>query len=338
MTRGERADGASDIEPPMDPVWLVAGGLAHPDTTLTNRELEESLPQLEPGWIAERLGIESRRVLTADEDLGELARRALDAALADAGWSRQSVDLVIGATSFVDDILPATASWIARDACPAAVAFDVNAACASGPFALSVASSMLHTTPRIGRAAVCAAERPTAWADYDDPESCVYWGDSAGCLLLQREQPSAGFRIVTVALLNDNTHPEKVRVPRLGTFAHDGRYSYEQVCILTEKAASRVLSDAGLSASDVVAFIGHQSNIRLLHAVGDRLGIPWARQWHNVEWAGNQGGAGVITAFIQGWKRHRNELRDGDHVLLAAVGGGYTSGAVLLRWESDGTA
>jgi 3-oxoacyl-[acyl-carrier-protein] synthase-3 len=199
---------------------------------------------------------------------------------------------------------------------------------------MSVASSLLQTTARIDRAAVCAAERPTGWADYEDPESCVYWGDSAGCVLLQRDRPAAGFRVLAVAMLNDNEHPEKVRVPRGGTFEHDGRYSYEQVCVLTEKAASRVLSDAGVSAADITAFVGHQSNVRLLRAVGDRLGIAWPRQWRNVEWAGNQGGAGVMTAFIEGWHDNRASLRHGDHVLLAAVGGGYTSGAVLLRWET----
>jgi 3-oxoacyl-[acyl-carrier-protein] synthase-3 len=323
------------VSTPSGSAWLVGAGTAHPPRVLDNAELERSVPDLRPGWIAEHLGIESRRVLGDQEHLGDLARRSLDEALDHAGWAGHEVDLVIGATSFVDDVLPATASWVARDACPGATAFDVNAACASGPYALSVATSMLATNPQITRAAVCAAERPTGWADYDDASSCVYWGDASGCVLVQREAPAAGFRVLGVALQNDNAHPEKVRVPRGGAFHHDGRYSYEQVCLLTEKTASRVLSDAGVAAGEVRAFIGHQSNVRLLHAVGERLGIAWSQQWHNVEWAGNQGGAGVMTAFAQGWRANEADLRPGDHVLLAAVGGGYTAGAVLLRWERD---
>lgn len=318
-----------------DAVYIVGGGCAYPEAILDTEQLERMLPSLRTGWIEERLGIETRHVLQPHEHLGELGQRALDAALADAGWSGGDLDLIVGATSFVDDVLPATASWIARGEAAAATAFDVNAACASAPYAVSIAASMLGTAAEFERAAVCAAERPTGWADYADPESCVYWGDASGCLLLQRGRPLEGFRVVGTALLNDNDHPERVRVPRGGTFRHDGRFAYEQVCTLTEKTTSRVLSDAGVRPSDVRYFVGHQSNIRLLQSVGERLGIPWERQWHNVEWAGNQGGAGVVTAFVEGWRGARGSLEAGDLVLLAAVGGGMASGALLLSWETS---
>lgn len=314
-------------------VYLVAGAHAHPPTVLTNEALEASVPGLGPGWIERHLGITSRRVLGPHEHVADLARDALDRALADVGWTGDQLDAVLCATSFVDDVLPATASLIARDASPNAVAFDINAACASAPYAVSVAHAML-AAGAMERVAVCTAERPTAWADYEDRESCVYWGDSAGVLLLQRERPDEGFRLRCVALSNDNAHPEKVRVRHAGTFHHDGRYSYEQVCSLTDKVVSDTLAQSGVAAEELAAFVGHQSNIRLLHEVGERLGIPWSRQWHNVEWAGNQGGAGVLTAFTAGWQAHRHELSDGDHVVMAAVGGGYSAGAVLLEWIS----
>lgn len=313
-------------------IHVVASGHAHPTTSLTSEVLESSVPGLRTGWIDGQLGIVSRRVLAAHEHLSSLGIAAVDDALAAAGWDGHSLDALICATSFVDDILPATAAFISRDINPSAVAFDVNAACASFPVAMAVAESMMLGRPDMDRVAVCAAERPTAWADYQDRESSIFWGDSAGCVLLQRARPEQGFRIVEVALVNDSEYPEKVRVRSHGTFHHDGRYSYEQVLALTEKSTREVLKSAGIAANEVRAFVGHQSNLRLLAALGDRLGIEWEHQWHNVEWAGNQAGAGVVTAFSAGWRSLAAPLEPGDHVLLAAVGGGYSGGAVLLEW------
>jgi 3-oxoacyl-[acyl-carrier-protein] synthase-3 len=313
-------------------VHVVAAGHAHPATVLTSDELVGVVPGLRAGWLDERLGITSRHVLLAHESLADLAVVAVVDALDEAGWQPNTVDLLICATSFVDEILPATASFVSRAINPSAIAFDVNAACASFPYAVGIAEAMMAGRPDLDRVVVCAAERPTVWADYQDRESSVFWGDSAGCVLLQRSRPTSGFRIVQVALANDNEHPEKVRVRHHGLFHHDGRYSYQQVLDLSERTAREVLKSAGLESGELRAFVGHQSNMRLLEALGERLGIDWDRQWHNVEWAGNQAGAGVATAFSAGWHANGAGLRPGDHVLLAAVGGGYSAGAVLLEW------
>lgn len=252
--------------------------------------------------------------------------------LARGNWDGDELDLVVCGTSFVDDLLPATASLVARHLAPAALAFDVNAACASGIYALVVANSLLAQQPHVHRAAVVVAERPTAWADYQNRESSVFWGDSAGCLLLSSEPGTSCFEVLGTELMNDNEHADKVRVRRGGTFVHDGRYSYQQVIKLTQAVGLRLLDAAGVSGSDLAAYVGHQSNLNLLAAVGEQLEIPWNRQWHNVEWAGNQGGAGVITALSGGWKDHAGSLRDGDLVLVTAVGGGYSAGGALLRY------
>jgi 3-oxoacyl-[acyl-carrier-protein] synthase-3 len=192
----------------------------------------------------------------------------------------------------------------------------------------------MATDPSLHRVAVMAAERPTAWADYQDRESCIFWGDSAACVLLARGPVSGSFDLVDVAVANDNEFPRKVNVPRDSTFRHDGRYSYQQVLRLSQECAGRVLGPAGVSATDLAAFVGHQSNVHLLGELGGRLGVPWDRQWHNVEWAGNQSAAGVASAFSGGWTEHRDGLVEGDHVLLTSVGGGYSGGAALLRWRA----
>ena len=313
--------------------WMVASGHAHPTTVLSNADLVARVPGVEEGWIDRVLGIATRRVLLPSESLVELAVTALDDALERAGWESESVDAVICGTSFVDDLLPATASLISAARCAGAVAFDVHAACASSLYALTVAHALMVTDDRLDRVAVCTAERPTGWADYEDRESSIFWGDSAACILLAREQISGSFELVGSRLINDNEFASKVRVRPGGTFHHDGRYSYQQVMKLSEQCADEVLGEAGLTGADVRAFVGHQSNLRLLADLGDRLCVPWERQWHNVEWAGNQGAAGVATAFSAGWAANRDALVDGDHVLLAAVGGGYSGSATLLRWR-----
>ena len=123
-----------------------------------------------------------------------------------------------------------------------------------------------------------------------------------------------------------------MRVGRTSGFHHDGRYSYGQVLALTQATLEKVMKNEGIEARDLRAFTGHQSNVSLLGHLSDQLGVPWERQWHNVSWAGNQGAAGVLTAFSAGWERDRDQLTDGDYVAMAAVGGGYSAGAALLQW------
>lgn len=312
-------------------VWIVASGHAHPDTVLANAELEARVPNLAEGWIERVLGIKERRVLQPAESLVVLAQEALDSSLERAGWDPGSVDALICAVGFIDDIEPATASLIASGRCNRAVAFDVNAACASWLYGIVIAKAMMAADDSLKRVAVCAAERPTAWVDYQDRDSCIFWGDSAACVLLDREPAPGSFEVVDTAMVNDNEFPYKVNVPRGSTFRHDGRYSYGQVVKLSQVCAEKVLTRSGVDARDLVAFVGHQSNLGLLGELGDQMGVPFERQWHNVSWAGNQSAAGVATAFSGGWIDHADELVEGDHVLLTAVGGGYSGAAVLLR-------
>lgn len=325
-------EGESFVSVSDESVFVVGAGHAHPSSVLTSDDLAVTVPDLDVGWSEKHLGIDSRRVAADDEHISTFAIAATRQALETAGLAGGRLDAIICGTSFVDDLLPATASFVAQAVAPAAVAFDLNAACASGPYGVVIAESLLRTDPQMRHIAVCVAERPTAWADYSSRDSSVFWGDSAACLVLRRGGPG-GLRIVGTALRNEAEFAEKVRVPRGGSFSHDGRFSRSRVIALTQETCTDVLSRARVDAADVRAFVGHQSNIPLLHEVGDKLGIPWDRQWHNVEWAGNQGGAGALSALSAGLHDHSHELQPGDLVLVAAVGGGYSAGAFLMEWQ-----
>jgi len=311
---------------------LVASGHRHPDTVLGTDALEATLPNLRPGWTADRLGIETRRVALPHERVADLGAAALMDALERAGWESHQLDLVVCGASFLEALMPARASVIAEMVSPAALAFDVNAACSSFVYSLSVAASMLASEPTVNRAAVCVVERPTASADYSDAHSSVFFGDSAAAVLVQREAIERGWLVVGLALSNDAVGSGAVTVPFRGHFRHDNRDALRHVVNMGEKVVAEVLAENGLSIDDISAVIGHQANTTVLGALGERLGVPWERQWHNFEWAGNQGAAGVATAFSEGWCDRSGELRPGDFVVLVSVGSGYTAGAVLLRW------
>lgn len=316
------------------PMYLVASGHAHPERELTSAELEQRVPGLSEGWSDRHLGMASRRVLGVEQQVNDLTIDAVAQALDRVGWKGESLDAVICGTVLPDQVVPASASYVARVHCPSAVAFDVSAACASFIYALATARG-LATSAGFDRMAVCSGEHATAYGDYTDPRSCVFWGDAAGAALACTEDPGSGcFEVVDIELNGDHEHPEKVFIPRNGPFRSDARYSFAEVVRLGSAAVHAVLERNAVDPSTVVGSVFHQASHRILVELGDQVGIPVERQWHNYEWAGNQSAAGVATAFSAGWQQHRDDLHDGDHVVLAAVGGGYAGAAALLRWTS----
>ncbi len=316
-------------------IHVIAAGHRHPDQTLDNETLASHVPGLSRDWPEKYLGMSSRRVLGVEERSVDLVVEALDDALRTAGWRSESLQGIVYGTGFPDQVAPAAASYVARDTNPSAIAFDVNTVCSSFLYAVAASVGLLSTDPGLSRVAACSGEHATAYADYTDPRSSVFWGDSGAAVLLTTEQPSTGsFRIVDIALNGDHEYPEKVFVPRHGHFRSDGRYSYKQVVRLCSEASRTLLLRNHVDIDEVAGAAFHQANVRMLKVLGDELGLPFERQWHNLEWAGNQAAAGVATAFSNGWTTHASELTDGDYVLLASVGGGYTGAAVLLRWVS----
>jgi 3-oxoacyl-[acyl-carrier-protein] synthase-3 len=275
-----------------------------------------------------------RRRLPEGEDIAPLAVEAVADALARAGWSGRDLDLLVCGSTFVDQQVPPTSSRIASAINPDATNFDVNACCAGFPYALTIAAALATWDRSTQKMAVCVAENISPYINHDDSESSIFFGDSAGAALLQRGPRSGSFEVVGAELMNDSESPEFVKVPRGGSFRHDGPRSYKEVVRLSEVVGRRALDLAGAEGSDVRVFVGHQSNHRLLAEVAGALDVPVDRQWANVSWAGNQSGAGALTALSDGWHTHGGELEDGDLVLVASVGAGVTAGALLLRYHA----
>lgn len=314
-------------------LFLVATGHRHGSVELSSEILDDRLG-LKPGWSEKILGMTSRRRLPEGDDIAPLAIEAMGDALARVGWSGRDIDLLVCGSTFVDQPVPPTSSRIASETNPDATSFDINACCAGFPYALTIAAALASWDTSHQRIAVCIAENISPYADHDDSESSIFFGDSSGTALLQRGSASGAFEVVGAELMNDSEFPDFVQVPRGGYFHHDGHLAYKYVVNLSAEVGRRVLELVGATGSDVQVFVGHQSNVRLLSDVAKALDIPEGRQWQNVGWAGNQSGAGALTALSDGWHEHGDDLNDGDLVLIASVGAGFTAGAVLLRWHA----
>lgn len=319
--------------PLIEDLYLVATGHRHGAIDLSSEDLEDRFG-LKPGWSEKILGMTSRRRLPDGDDIAPLAIQAMGDALARAGWSGSDIDLLVCGSTFVDQQVPPASSRIASETNPDATSFDINACCAGFPYALTIAAALANWDASHQRVAVCMAENISPYIDHDNSESSIFFGDSAGTALLQRGPASRAFEVVGAELMNDSESPDFVKVPRGGYFQHDGPLAYKHVVNLSEVIGRRALDLVGATGSDVRVFVGHQSNTRLLADVTQALGIPAANQWQNVSWAGNQSGAGALTALSDGWHEHGDELEDGDLVLVASVGAGVTAGAFLLRWHA----
>ncbi|HKX46032.1 MAG TPA: ketoacyl-ACP synthase III, partial [Planctomycetota bacterium] len=305
-----------------------------PRDVITNAELLERIDTTDE-WIVAHTGMRERRRAPADWDTSDLGADATRAALERTGWAGDDVDLLVCATSTPDRLIPATASFISKKLGIDPVAFDVNAACSSFVYGLAVVEGLMG---RMGyqRAALCTAEKYTRVTDYTDRSTCIFFGDSAATVLLQTERPERGLEVVDVTLENCNEGADYVTTFIGGYFWQDGRRVKEYALRSFEKSARDMLARHDLAIGDIRAFCGHQANLRVLEQVGAAIGLRPEQHWHNVAELGNQGAAGVATAFCTRLDEHRASLRDGDLFLLTVFGSGFTYASALLRWVDAG--
>src|SRR5262249_24811739 len=226
---------------------------------------------------------------------------------------------------------PWTASYIANKLRLRSSAFDVNAACSGFVYGLAVARGLMHAQLH-DRVALCTAEKYTRVIDPADRANSIFWGDGAGAVVLHPDLPVVGIEIVDITLASCNEGADLVRVPVGGNFEMRGRAVKEIAFRGMVDSATDTLARHRLTTADLRAFVCHQANMRMIDALAERLGVDPRQHWPNVELFGNQGAAGVLSAFCAGVKRHAEELRDGDLFLLTVYGAGFTGGSVLLRW------
>jgi 3-oxoacyl-[acyl-carrier-protein] synthase-3 len=326
-------------------VGITGIGAFAPAQVLDNEELARMV-ETTGEWILQRTGIRERRIAEPGQAASDLAVPAAAAALEQARVEPESVGAVIVATASPDMLFPSTASILASQiGATEAAAFDLSAGCTGFVYALAdaygaVASGLAE------RVLVVGAEVLSRLTDWHDRSTCILFGDAAGAAVVERVQ-AGGF--LGFELGSDGSRADEITLPAGGSRAPataetvaegmhsirmDGRAVFRFSTRATVSSATRLLSACGLSVADVDVYAPHQANSRIVEYAADRLGIPRERMLLNIDRYGNTSAASIPLALAEA--SGRGELRDGQLVLLSAVGAGLTWGSSLLHWSPPG--
>ncbi len=312
---------------------LVGIGAYLPERVVSNAELAERVDTSD-SWIRERTGIAQRHLAGPHETAAFMGTRAAQAALDDAGVDASEVDCVLLATSTPDQAFPATALRV-QAALGIAQGFgmDLSAACSGFVYGLSMADAFI----RCGQARcvlVIGAEVFSRVLDWGDRGTCVLFGDGAGAVLL-RAGAGEGEGVLSTHLHADGRLGDILFVdgavgqPGPGTLVMNGREVFRHAVAKLSAVVDEALAANGLAQSDVDWLVPHQANLRIIQAMGRKLGLPPERVVVTVDRHANTSAASIPLALAQAYGDGR--IRRGDLVLMEALGGGLTWGSALVR-------
>jgi 3-oxoacyl-[acyl-carrier-protein] synthase-3 len=310
-----------------------------PSRVLTNDELARKVDTSDE-WITQRTGIRERRIAAPAEHTSDLALAAARAALASGNVDPQSIDLIVLATSTPDNTFPATAVSVqAGLGITRGAAFDLQAVCSGFVFGLATADGLLKTGS-FKRALVIGAETFSRLLDWSDRSTCVLFGDGAGAVVLDAV-PQAGTRsdrgILAARLRSDGRYKDKLYVDggpsstaTTGHLRMEGREVFKYAVAMITDVVADVFAATGYTAADVDWFVPHQANKRIIEGSAQKLGISPEKIVITVDRHGNTSAASIPLALSAAVDDGR--IKAGDLILLEAMGGGFTWGAILLRW------
>jgi 3-oxoacyl-[acyl-carrier-protein] synthase-3 len=310
-----------------------------PERILTNAELATQIDTSDE-WIVQRTGIRKRHVAAEGEFTSHLAINAARSALAHAGVAAQSIDLIVLATSTPDNTFPATAVVVQNElGIHHGAAFDLQAVCSGFVFALATADNFLRSGA-FKRALVIGAETFSRILDWNDRGTCVLFGDGAGAVVLDAQpQPgkSSDRGILTAHLRSDGRHKSKLYVDggpsstqTVGHLRMEGREVFKHAVGMITDVIVDAFKATGLSADDIDWFVPHQANKRIIDASAHKLHIAPQKVVLTVDRHGNTSAASIPLALALAVADGR--IKQGDLLLLEAMGGGFTWGSVLIRW------
>ena len=310
-----------------------------PRRRLTNQDLEKVV-ETSHEWIVQRTGIEARHIADDDETTSVLGTKAAEAALADAGLTANDIDLIICATSTPDYTFPSTATMIQNGlGMTHGVAFDLQAVCTGFVYAVATADKFLQSGSH-KRALVIGAETFSRILDWNDRTTCVLFGDGAGAIVLEAQEgegTSSDRGVLTSHLRSDGRYRDKLYVDggpgstkTTGVLKMEGREVFKFAVGMVADVVQDAFAATGTSAEELDWFVPHQANRRIITASADKLGIAQDKVVITVNWHGNTSAASIPLALDVARKDGR--IKDGDLVMIEAIGGGFTWGSALIRW------
>lgn len=322
---------------------ITGTGSYVPDKILTNFALEKMLDTSDE-WIRQRTGIVERRIADEDMATSDLGIPAARQAIKMAEIDPLDIDMIIVGTVTPDALFPSTACYVQKGiGAKKAVAFDLSAACAGFIYGLDLADGMIKSG-RYDTILVIGGEIFNKILDWTDRGTCVLFGDGAGAAILQGTDEPKGILSSYIGSDGDYSDVNLLGMPaggsrmppshetidqKLHTIKMRGREVFKLGVRIMPEAAQHALNLAGLTVDDIDLLIPHQANMRIIEAVGDRLGIPREKVFVNVDKYGNTSAATTIIALDEAIREER--AKPGDLVLMVTFGAGLTWGSTVIR-------
>jgi 3-oxoacyl-[acyl-carrier-protein] synthase III len=318
-------------------ITAVAGYL--PEEIVTNEDLSKIVDTSDE-WITTRTGIKERRILRngATSDLGAEAVKKL---LHKKGIDPLDIDLLICGTVTPDLVFPSTANIISdKVGLKNAWSFDINAACSGFIYSLATAAQFIETG-KYKKVIVVGADKMSSIIDYQDRTTCVIFGDGGGAVLL--EPSTDGFGVIDSLLHSDGSGRQFLYQPaggsampashetvdqRLHFVKQEGKQVFKFAVTNMAEVSAEIMERNNLSSEDVDWLVPHQANLRIIDATASRMGLSPDKVMINIEKYGNTT-AGTLPLCLADWE---SQLKKGDNIILSAFGGGFTWGAIYLKW------
>ena len=330
----------------MDKIRAMVTGIQGyvPEYRLTNKELE-SLVDTNDEWIMTRTGIKERRILKGEnQGTSVMGIEAVNGLLKKTGTDPLDIELIICATVTPDMPFPATANIIA-DKVGDKISFscDIGAACSGFLYALQLGAQFIQAGTH-KKVIVVGADKMSAIVDYQDRTTCILFGDGAGAVLLEPTTENLG--IIDAILKADGSGENFLHMKAGGsrkpatleTVTNREHFAYQEGTSVFKFAvtnmadvSAEVMEKNGLTGDDIAWLVPHQANKRIIDATANRMGVGPEKVMMNIERYGNTTAATIPLCL---WE-YESQLKKGDNLILAAFGGGFTWGAIYLKWALD---
>ena len=313
---------------------VIGVGSYLPDKVLTNFDLEKMVDTTDE-WITQRTGIHERHIAAEGQSTSDMAVEAVKRALAKAQISTTDIDMIICATTTPDLTFPSTACLVQNKLGldKPIVAFDIQAVCSGFVYALSITNDMMRGG-KIKHAVIIGADKMSSLIDWQDRSTCVLFGDGAGAVVLQATEEIG---IIDTEIKANGTYSYILKTTggvsttaAAGNIYMDGRGVFKHAVEKMTSSIREITARNNMTLDDIALIVPHQANYRILSLVAEKLNIPDDKFMLTIGEHANTSSASIPLALDVAFKQ--GKIRKGDNIILEALGGGLTWGAVLVRW------